>query len=382
MTRLAFTGDLHVDQYGSRIDPATGLNARLVDYLNTVRFVATDAKARGAAALVVGGDFCERKHVNSWIAGKIGEALLPGPDRQIFVEGNHDGSIGGESIVTVLGRMRPDWVGYHYPGVALVDDVAIVSIPHLDGRWLRTQAGFETAAPQDVNRALAEQYLVLARALYAQVAELDVAARILVVHQGLSGGAMSEAQAAFLGDRSLVVDSAALASIGWTAVIASHFHRAQELSDEPPVLYTGSVERVDFAEEHEDKSYLVVDVERDGTTGIPVVAWTRIPTPARRYVTLHSLDPVETGDVDLNGAIVRLLDVDPDGDPALLRSTLESYGAFEVTEIRKLRPETEATGGMAEDLAPEAALEAYFADDPEGEALVARGREILAEVGS
>ena len=33
MTRIAFAADLHVDAYGSLIDPETGLNARLCDYL-------------------------------------------------------------------------------------------------------------------------------------------------------------------------------------------------------------------------------------------------------------------------------------------------------------------------------------------------------------
>jgi ParB/RepB/Spo0J family partition protein len=46
VTRIAFTADLHVDAYGSRVDPATGLNARLGDYLGTLRFVAERRAAR------------------------------------------------------------------------------------------------------------------------------------------------------------------------------------------------------------------------------------------------------------------------------------------------------------------------------------------------
>lgn len=373
MTRLCFTGDLHVDSYGMGVDPASGLDRRLLDYLTTTRFVASDAKARGAAALVIGGDFTERKHVNSWLAGKIGEALAAGPERQVFVRGNHDGEIAGESIVTVLARMQPGWQAFARPGVTTVDDVAIACIPHLDARWLRTQPGFETAAPQEVNRVLAEQYLVLARALYAEAIDAGPR-RILAAHQGLSGGAMSESQAAFLGDRSLVVDSAALASIGWDAVIASHFHRAQEISTDPLVAFTGSIERVDFAEEHEDKSYLVLEVPKKGA-----ITWERIPTPARRYLTLHP-DAAFTRE-EIDGAIVRCLDVDPSQDIATIREDLEAAGAFDIHQLRHQRIETAAaTGGMAEDLAPEAALQAYFADDPEAEALVARGREILEAV--
>lgn len=33
MTRIAFSADWHVDEYGQRVDPETGINARLADYL-------------------------------------------------------------------------------------------------------------------------------------------------------------------------------------------------------------------------------------------------------------------------------------------------------------------------------------------------------------
>ena len=382
MTRIAFCGDIHADQYGGRIDSGTGLNARLVDYLNTIRFVASDAVARGCVALSIGGDLTERKHVNTWLAGKIGEAFMAGPARQIFTRGNHDSEIGGESIVTVLARMQPHWQAFARPGVTVVEDVAVACIPHLDSKWLRAQPGMDAVPPHEINRILAEQYLVLARGLYAEAGNaIEGAGRmVLVIHQGLSGGAMSESQAAFLGDRSLVVDAAALAAIGWDAVIASHFHRAQELSTDPLVAYTGSIERVDFAEEHEDKSYLVLDIPRRGP-----ITWERIETPARRYVTLRGTEVENALDLKweplfVDDAIVRAVDVEPHIDTAALREGLLQRGAFDVTEIRKQRVETESAAGMAEDLAPEAALDAYFADDPEAEALVARGREILEAV--
>jgi exonuclease SbcD len=372
MTRIAFTADLHVDQYGSKVHAATGLNARLVDYLATVRFVAQAARDRDCEALVVAGDFTERKHVNEWLIRHIQDALSDGPEQQIFLRGNHDAEVAGESIVSVLAEMGAEWRGYARPALDIVGDVALCLIPHLDGRWLRTQAGFESVPPQEINRALAEQYLVLARALYAATENHPLPLkRILVVHQGMSGGAMSETQAAFLGDRSLVVDAAALGAIGFDAIVAGHFHRHQVLSTDPLTLYTGSVERVDFAEEDEDKGFVVIDTDH-----LPAFDW--VPTPARRYLTMKASESYSAD--DLAGAIVRCHDVDPTQDLASLRTFLEKAGVFDVHDLRQLRPETDAVAGMAEDLAPEAALEAYFADDPNAEALVARGREILEAV--
>src|SRR5450759_5816467 len=102
MTRLAFAADLHVDAYGSRIDPATGLNARLVDYLATTAWMAEEARRRGAEALVVAGDFTERRHPAPWLVSQIRGALSSFPGRQVYLRGNHDGEIAGGSIVTLL----------------------------------------------------------------------------------------------------------------------------------------------------------------------------------------------------------------------------------------------------------------------------------------
>lgn len=379
MTRIAFTADLHVDQYGSRIDAATGLNARLVDYLTTVRFVAAESVARDATALVVAGDFCERKHVNSWLAGKIGEALAGGPSEQVFLRGNHDGEIAGESIVSVLGRMSPDWIGITRPHVVVVGDTALCLIPHLDPHWIRAQPGFESLPPDQVNVALAEQFVAIARGLYAQALEhVTVATTILVVHQGLSGGRMSDSQAAFLGDRSLVVDAAALGAIGFDAIVAGHFHGHQVLSTDPLTVYTGSVERVDFAEEHQAKGFVVIDTEK-------LPAFEFVETPARRYITVDAgPDGEELGTLEqFDGAIVRVLNVPADRDPGELRRFFENAGAFEVTEIRRAPVEQQvASTALSETLAPAELVETYFADHPDRDALVERGREILEAVAS
>lgn len=379
MTRIAFTADLHVDAYGSRIDPATGLNARLLDYLRTTRWVAQAARDRDARALVVAGDFTERKHVNDWLLGYIGDSLSDGPARQIYLRGNHDAEVAHESKVSVLGRMSKGWTAHTAaPGLDLVDDVVVASLPYLDRHWLRAREEFRGVPDADVFRVLAEQFLTIARGLYAAAKQAHPAkAAILVCHQTLAGAAMSDSQRAFLGDVSLVIDSRALADIGFEAVVAGHLHRHQVVvSGERPVLYAGSIERVDFGEQNEEKGFLVADIAPGR------FEWEFIPTPARRFVTLPGEPFLDSpGDADVEGAVVRVRDLPPEADPAEVRRLLEQAGAFEISSIER-RPQEAAgaTGGMAESLSPAEALQAYFAADAEREALVERGRELLAEV--
>jgi exonuclease SbcD len=371
MTRIAFTADWHVDEYGTRVDPASGLNARLADYLATADYVVGQAAAAGATALVIAGDLTERRHPSPWLVARIVEVLDRFPELVVALRGNHDGAKAGRSIIEVLDG-RPGIVGVSTPRIVEVEDVSIACIPHVDRNWLRAQPGFEAVPDAEIYGILAEQFLVMARGLYAEARrDYPDAACVLICHATLSGAQMSESQQAFLGDVSLVVDARALEAIGYEGIVAGHLHRHQTVL--PNVLYAGSIERVDFGEASEAKGFIVADVEPGRFD------WEFIETPARRFVTLRDRCYVDLEEV--RDAVVRCVDVDPELDPANLRKVLEESGAFEVQEIRVRRSESTAVaGGLSESLSASQALDAYFAETPDAEPIVARGREILAAV--
>jgi exonuclease SbcD len=382
VTRIAFTADLHVDEYGSRRDPGTGLNARLVDYLATLRWVADQASdEQECGALVIAGDFTERRHPAPWLVSKIRDALSVGPSRQVYLRGNHDGEIAGGSIVSLLddgydgAAEEESRDGVSRPELQVISFEAVLAcIPYLDRHWLRAQPGFADVPDAEIFGVLAAQFLTIARGLYAEAKrDYPDAGVVLVCHQTLAGAHLSESQQAFLGDQQLVVSAADLESIGFEGIVAGHLHRHQALS--ATTLYPGSIERVDFGEEGEAKGFVVADV------GPGRFAWQFVETPARRYVTLTGDYAAEgVAETDVEGAVVRVLDLDPAIDGARLREQIENMGAFEVVEIRQRPVEHQSTGGLAESLSAEEALAAYFADDPDHEQLVGRGRRILEEV--
>jgi exonuclease SbcD len=394
VTKLAVTADLHVSDYGRRVDPETGLNARFLDAVRMVRWIAVDAQARGCDALIVAGDICEERHPSPWRVAMIRDALSAFTGPAVVIRGNHDGERAGRSVVDILADALPGGRGFTRPGVTWVGPLtAICCLPYLDRHWLRAQEGFADVPDAEVFRVLGEQFLAIARGLYAQAIEEAEAigahpevdpgrtredvAIVLVCHQGLAGGAMSESQQAFLGDMSLVVDTAALAAIGFDAVLAGHFHQHQALSTAPLVAYPGSPHRVDFGEEADPKGYMVLD------TADPS-AFEFIETPARRFVTLRGTADLAREDLPtlVHDAIVRILDISPDDDPARIRRDIEEHGPFEITEVRQARVEAPEVAGMSESLTTHEAMAAYFADDPDREALLDRGRAILAEVAS
>jgi exonuclease SbcD len=381
MTRLAIAADIHADDYYPRLDPATGMNARFVDILRTTAWVGAKARELECEALVVAGDYTESKTpARSPRVVRIAEALAAGPDRQIHVQGNHDSDWGGVSIVDDLAR-RAGWTGYTRPGFELVGDVAVCAIPYMSRKYARTVPELAEVPDAELYSALAEQYLTIARGLFVQAQSAGAKSAILAGHQQLAGAQFADNQSAtFLNGVDLVVDARALAAIGYAAVVFGHVHRAQDVIDDGldgpcPVMYAGSLEKIDFAEENEVKSFVVLDVEPGQS-----VAWTRIPTPARSFLTIRGDGSFEPDAV--RDSVVRAVELDPDLDTADLKRALEAAGAFVVTETRRRaleRPEA-AGNAIADSATPEDALAAYFAGDPDAEALVARGREILEAV--
>jgi exonuclease SbcD len=79
-------------------------------------------------------------------------------------------------------------------------------------------------------------------------------------------------------------------------VALGHVHRHQNLnpSNEPAVVYPGSIERVDFSEEDEEKGYVMVTIT-PGSRGDRTTQWEFCPLPARRFCTLR-VDLSESAD--------------------------------------------------------------------------------------
>jgi exonuclease SbcD len=96
-------------------------------------------------------------------------------------------------------------------------------------------------------------------------------------------------------------------------VALGHVHRHQNLnkSNDPPVIYPGSIERVDFSEEKEDKGYVLIELERGR------VQWEFCPLPVRVFRTIEvdvsdAADPQAAlfkaiGKKDIKDAVVRLI---------------------------------------------------------------------------
>ena len=110
--------------------------------------------------------------------------------------------------------------------------------------------------------------------------------------------------------RDLVVSKSSLTDSVWDYVALGHIHKHQSLNDSPPVVYSGSLERIDFGEEVEDKGFCWIELDRGKTK------WDFIKVKARSFVTIK-IDIRDSGDAvsavqakikarSLDGAIARV----------------------------------------------------------------------------
>jgi exonuclease SbcD len=155
-------------------------------------------------------------------------------------------------------------------------------------------------------------------------------------------------------------------------VAMGHIHKPQDVNhgNHPPVIYPGSIERVDFSEAKDDKFFIIAEVTRGATK----VDWKKIegtrPFIERRAV-LQSGENV-TGFLksqlpeNMSGAVVKLVVEYPrELDTLIDESALRKYAveAFEFHLVK--RPQIEARvripeGQVVSSMSPLDLLEQYF----------------------
>lgn len=175
--------------------------------------------------------------------------------------------------------------------------------------------------------------------------------------------------------RDVPVSLDALADRRWDYVALGHIHKHQNLTrqrdDAPPVVYSGSLERIDFGEEGDVKGFCWVELARGQTD------WQFVKVDARPMLTLRvdcreSSQP--TQDVldamkgyRLRDAIVRLIiQLTPETETLLkdaaIVEQLKRAGVFHIAGLRKEveRQDRPRLDVSPEGLTPLELLERYF----------------------
>ncbi len=240
-------------------------------------------------------------------------------------------------------------------------------------RLLRDAVIPPNATIGEIDDLMADQLHHQLDRLATAAAEADMP-RVLTGHFTVAGATFGSERSVMLG-RDVMVLLSALNNPIWDYVALGHIHKHQNLTlgreGAPPVIYSGSLERIDFGEEAEDKGFVWVELTRGAAS------WRFVPVSARPFVTLR-VDVRGSGDPtrivldtiaqhELSEAVVRVqITADPEAD-LLLRErdifqALKDAGANHVAAIQRQveRPARLRLGLSPEGLTPEELLERYF----------------------
>jgi exonuclease SbcD len=291
--RILHLADLHIgtENYG-RLDPATGLNGRVMDFLRRLNEVVDHALEHEVDLVLFAGDAYKTRDPNSTYRREFARRIKRLADAGIpvvLLVGNHDlpAQERRASSVEIFRTL----------------DVPNVLVANRDRLYHLTTRRGEPIQVGTVPYPIRQRLLAHSEHKEKTIAELDALVQQLVAEniQGLAGqvdpsipavltGHFSVSDAEFGSERSVmlgrdvVVLKSILASPVWDYVALGHIHRHQELNEgrHPPIVYCGSLERIDFGEEHETKGFVIADVRRGHTE------WKHYPVHARRFVTIRA----------------------------------------------------------------------------------------------
>lgn len=290
--RVLHFADLHIgmENYG-KVDSETGISSRIRDFLERLDEVIDYALDHEADLVIFAGDafktrdpdptqqreFAKRikrlaEHVpvfmlvgNHDIPGMAAKATSIDIFRTLEVKNVTVGrSIGSQVFETKSGPVFLGWVPFPVRGRLIAqEDHKGASVEQLDKAVESLVVGELT----DLARTASDQNMP----------------RVLVGHFSVGGATFGSERSVMLG-RDLVVPKSSLSDPVWDYVALGHIHKHQNLtakdSGAPPVVYSGSLERIDFGEEVEDKGFCWISLERARTT------WEFVKAHARPFVTI------------------------------------------------------------------------------------------------
>jgi DNA repair protein SbcD/Mre11 len=322
MIKILHISDIHMGSGFShgRINPITGVNTRLEDFVNTLGRCIDRALEDAVDMVIFGGDAfpdaTPPPYVQEAFAGEF-RRLVDAEIPTVLLVGNHDQhsqGLGGASLniyrtLGVRGFVVGDKLTTHHIQTRN-GMVQVITLPWLTRSTLMTRQETENMSLAEVNQLLTERLQVV---LEAEIRRLNPDVPTVLLAHLMADNATLGAERLLAVGKGFTLPLSLLTRPCFDYVALGHVHKHQNLnkSNDPPVIYPGSIERVDFSEEKEDKGYVMVELERGK------VSWEFCPLPVRTFRTIEvdlskAEDPQAAllkaiAKYDIQEAVVRLI---------------------------------------------------------------------------
>ena len=275
------------------------------------------------------------------------------------------------------------------PGKELA--IQLLAVPWVSRSGLMAYLDFQT---RDLGQLYEEMEKHLSNVLEKWLDQADPnLPAILTAHASVEGAVYGGERSVLLG-KDFVLPKSMVADPRLDYVALGHIHKAQNLNEgnRPPVIYSGSIERVDFGEVKDDKFFVVADVEK-GQTEIDWRKLEDIRPFHDRYLKLDSQKDITAQVISalpepeiMEDAVVRLvLEYPRAWAPLIDDGAIQEHAseAFEFHFVKRPQmderirlPQDQTVG----DLAPAELIEKFWQASHTPEEDVAALQELVAEI--
>jgi len=279
--RLLHFADVHLGMTNfGRLIPSMGIHSRVLEYLDALDQICGAAEDLKVDLIVFAGDAFRSRSPNPTLVTLLSHRIvrLANLAPVVMVVGNHDRQRVGMkqhsiSIFDNLGAKYPIVVSDAISAYHVLDGVTVITLP-----WM-----YDSSSMVDNLECM-----------YTSIDDAQ-GLRILVGH--------CTVETARVGSYSFRMDDETIYPLDTfygedlDYVALGHVHRHQCLCDDPPVVYSGSIQQVDWSERDYDHGYILADVSCGH------VEWDFHKLDIRRMVQLNvsyheALSVIRTSELD------------------------------------------------------------------------------------
>jgi DNA repair protein SbcD/Mre11 len=290
MIKILHLSDIHLGSGFShgRINPETGLNSRLEDFIHTLQRCIDRAISEPVDLVLFGGDAFPDATPPPVVQQAFAQQFRRLVDAHIptvLLVGNHDQhsqGAGGASLciyrtLGVPGFVVGDRLQTHTLQTRQ-GAIQIITLPWLTRSTLLTRPETEGLSLVEVNQLLIDRLRV---ALEGEIRRLEPNLPTVLLAHLMADNARLGAERFLAVGKGFTVPLSLLTRPCFDYVALGHVHRHQVLAEQPYVVYPGSIERVDFSEESEEKGFVMVELE-PGNTRMEFCS-----LPVRKFCTIR-----------------------------------------------------------------------------------------------
>ncbi|MBM3179310.1 MAG: exonuclease SbcCD subunit D [Chloroflexi bacterium] len=401
--KLLHFADAHIDManYG-RHDPETGLPVRVLDFLKSLDTIVDTAISEKVDMVIFAGDAYKDRSPTPTFQREWGKRIMRLSQTKIptlLLIGNHD-------ISPAAGRANAvqEFKTLQVPYVRVLDQPCFLRPEDLWGLplqiiampWIARSGLMAATGVLDSKEAFLRIEGNIGGLIEDFIAGADSSIPIiLTAHASIEGAKFGGERLVMLGN-DLVLSGNLVKNPKFSYVAMGHIHKPQDVNEgyQPPVIYPGSIERVDFGEAKEDRFFVIANVEKGKDTkvewrelkGVRFFIDRRAVLKSSENVT-ESLKDALPKPREMSEAIVRLsVEYPREWDSLIDETALRKYteDAFEFHFLKK--PQSQARvripeGKAVSSLSPLDLLAQYFdaAKTKDANELQKLAQEIISE---